>query len=232
MNKRFERFTAMLLRTPPAVLEAMVRGFLIQYFFHTSERARIEVVGEGRRSINLLTPTQFKGHGRFVLHNTAVFGVPRSPGHHGCSYVESRTPESRIEIGAGTVFNNRAFILSEGASVTFGERVLVGPELHVADSNSHQLELGQRAQPDADPRPVVIGDDVFIGSRVTILKGVRIGRGCVISAGAVVTPNFEAPEMSIVAGNPARIVGRVKDAAATSGGPPAEPSRNAHHEPA
>ncbi|MBL0727344.1 acyltransferase [Piscinibacter sp. HJYY11] len=226
MKRLFERLTAKVLAANPLDLESMVRGFLIQYFFHTSDRGRIAVVGEGRRSINLLTPTQFKGLGRIVLSTTTVFGVPRSPGSYGCSYVESRTPESLIQIGAGTVFNNRAFILSEGASVTFGERVLVGPELHVADSNSHQLELGLRAQPDAKPLPVVIGDDVFIGSRVTILKGARIGRGCVISAGTVVTPNFEAPEMSIVAGNPCRIVGRVKDAASTDN------SRNETHEPA
>jgi carbonic anhydrase/acetyltransferase-like protein (isoleucine patch superfamily) len=58
-----------------------------------------------------------------------------------------------------------------------------------------------------------VGDDVFIGSRVTLLKGCRIGDGCVIAAGSVVPPSFEAPGMSIVAGNPAKIVGRV--AAAT-----------------
>ena len=85
--------------------------------------------------------------------------------------------------------------------------------MNVMDSNSHQLELPNRTQPDANPRPVHIGNDVFIGSRVTILKGARIGNGCVISAGTVVTPNFEAPDMSIVAGNPCRIVGRVKDSA-------------------
>lgn len=212
MKKLFERLAARMHKLSPPDLESMVRGFLIQYFFHISDRNRIEVVGEGRRSINLLTPTQFKGHGRIVLSNTAVFGVPRSPGHHGCSYIESRTPDSLIQIGAGTVFNNRAFILSEGASVTFGERVLVGPELHVADSNSHQLDVPNRAKPDDNPRPVVVGDDVFIGSRVTLLKGVRIGRGCIVSAGAVVTSNFVAPDYSVVAGNPARIVGRVPGA--------------------
>lgn len=229
MKNRFERFTAMILRSHPLDLEAMVRGLLIQYFFHTSDRARIEVVGEGRRSINLLTPTVFKGRGRFQLSTTTVFGVPRSPSAYGCSYIEARTPESCISIGAGTVFNNRAVIISEGASITFGERVLVGPELHVMDSNSHQLELAQRTQPDVAPMPVVIGDDVFIGSRVTILKGARIGRGCVLSAGTVVPPGFDAPEMSIVAGNPARVVGRVKDASA----PAADKHKvKAQHEPA
>lgn len=137
MKKLFERLAARMHKLSPPDLESMVRGFLIQYFFHISDRNRIEVVGEGRRSINLLTPTQFKGHGRIVLANTAVFGVPRSPGHHGCSYVESRTPDSLIQIGAGTVFNNRAFILSEGASVTFG-----GIPVVAVPYNSPELLLG------------------------------------------------------------------------------------------
>ena len=213
MTALFARLTARVLKTNPLDLETLVRGALIQFFFHTSDKARIEVFGEGRKTINVITPTVFKGMGRIRLSTTTVFGVPRSPGSYGCSYVESRTPHSCIQIGAGTVFNNRAVILSEGASITFGERCLVGPELNVMDSNSHQLELPNRTQPDANPRPVHIGNDVFIGSRVTILKGARIGNGCVISAGTVVTPNFEAPDMSIVAGNPCRIVGRVKDSA-------------------
>jgi maltose O-acetyltransferase len=213
MKAWLDRITARVLRSNPFDLETAVRGLLIQFFFHTSDKSRIEVFGEGRRTINVLTPTVFKGAGRIRLSGTAVFGVPRSPNSYGCSYVESRTPDSCIEIGPGTVFNNKAVILSEGASITFGERCLVGPELHVMDSNSHQLDVPSRTQPDANPRPVHVGNDVFIGSRVTILKGARIGNGCVISAGTVVTPGFEAPDMSIVAGNPCRIVGRVKDAA-------------------
>lgn len=213
MKNLFDRLTARVLKSQPLDLETMVRGLLIQFFFHTSNKARIEVFGEGRKTINVITPTVFKGLGRIRLSTTTVFGVPRSPNSYGCTYVESRTPDSCIQIGPGTVFNNKAVLISEGASITFGERCLVGPELHVMDSNSHQLDLPNRTQPDANPRPVHIGNDVFIGSRVTILKGARIGNGCVISAGTVVTPNFEAPDMSIVAGNPCRIVGRVKDSA-------------------
>lgn len=209
MLKRLERLRQLLVRSHPLSLEHAVRALLIHYFFHTSTKERIELVGEGRPTLNLLTPTLFSGQGRFRLDVTAVFGVPRSPGAYGCSYVEARTPESLIEIGPGCVFNNRCVLISEGAQIQFGANVLVGPELHVMDSNSHDLHLARRRQPDPKPAGVVVGDDVFIGSRVTLLKGVRVGRGCVIAAGAVLAPGFVAPPFSIVAGNPARVVGQV-----------------------
>ena len=53
--------------------------------------------------------------------------------------------------------------------------------------------------------PVFIEDDVFIGARAMVLKGVRIGKGAVVGAGAVVTK--DVPPNAIVAGNPARVVG-------------------------
>jgi maltose O-acetyltransferase len=56
--------------------------------------------------------------------------------------------------------------------------------------------------------PVTIGNDVWIGDRVTILPGVTIGDGCIISAGAVVT--HDVPEYSIAAGVPARVIGSRK----------------------
>ena len=52
-------------------------------------------------------------------------------------------------------------------------------------------------------KPVYIGDDCWIGRRVIILPGVKIGKGCIIGAGAVVTKSF--PDYSIIAGNPAVI---------------------------
>lgn len=55
-----------------------------------------------------------------------------------------------------------------------------------------------------EERPVYIGDDVWIGDRVTVLPGVHIGNGCIIAAGAVVTK--DVPEYTVAAGVPARVV--------------------------
>ncbi|UDF34035.1 UNVERIFIED_ORG: acyltransferase [Shinella sp. XGS7] len=207
--QRVERLKSLISAQAPLDLEAWVRSVLVHYFFHVSDRGRIELSDEGPRVLNLLSPTVFKGAGRFRFSNHAVFGVPRSPGAYACSYIESRTPESLIEIGRGTVFNNRATLISEGAAIRFGQDCLIGPELLVLDSNSHELAPARRREPDRQPREVRVGNNVFIGARVTLLKGVEIGDGCIVSAGAVVTPGFKAPPLSIVAGNPARVIGSV-----------------------
>lgn len=213
MPRKLERYKGLISGAAPLELESWVRALVIHYFFHVSDKHGLEVApdesGQARRSVNLMTPTVFKGPGRIRLGATTVFGVPRSPGSYGCSYIESRTPQSLIEIGDGTVLNNRAVILSEGAAVRIGRRCLIGFEVQMLDSNAHRLTLGARHLPDDRPQPVVVEDDVFIGGRATLLKGCRIGRGSVVAAGAVVQPGFQAPPMSIVAGNPARVVGQV-----------------------
>ncbi|NVO06144.1 MAG: acyltransferase [Rhodoferax sp.] len=208
---QFPAWKEQILQTPPHLLEELVRGLLIHYYFHVSDKGRMEIFSTepgGGNSINAMTPTQFKGAGRFRMGPRTVFGVPRSPGAYSSSYFEARTPDSLIEIGDQTVINNQAFFLSEGAHIRVGQRGLFGPELQIFDSNAHRLKMGERHLPDDKPLPVEIGDDVFIGSRVTILKGCRIANGCVISAGSVLPPSFEAPAFSIIAGNPARVVGK------------------------
>jgi maltose O-acetyltransferase len=56
-------------------------------------------------------------------------------------------------------------------------------------------------------KPVVIEDDVWLAARVTVLKGVRIGRGAVVAAGAVVTK--DVPPCTLVGGVPARIIKQI-----------------------
>lgn len=203
----------MISGTEPTVLEGLVRGLLIHYFFHVSNKRIIEVRTESSgagNTVNLLTPTVFKGQGHIRLASTTLFGWASSPGSYSCSYVEARTPDAVIEIGERTTINNGAALVSEGAGIFIGARCLIGTEFIAMDTNGHETELGHRHQPDSRTRRVSVGDDVFIGSRVTLLKGSRIGNGAVISAGAVVM-GLIVPPMSIVAGNPARVVGKVPD---------------------
>lgn len=75
------------------------------------------------------------------------------------------------------------------------------------DTDFHSLDPLKRAtvpDPDVARAPIVIGDDVFIGGHVIILKGVRVGDGAVIGAGSVVTKDVPARE--IWAGNPAKYI--------------------------
>jgi maltose O-acetyltransferase len=87
-----------------------------------------------------------------------------------------------------------------------GDHVLMGPEVMLFDRN-HRFDdpdatIG--SQGDSDPRPPVIGNDVWIGARAMILPGVHVGDGAVVAAGAVVTR--DVPPLAVVAGNPARVV--------------------------
>ncbi len=82
-----------------------------------------------------------------------------------------------------------------------GPRVTILTMNHdFSDTSRPMIEQGH-----TENRPVVVEDDVWIGVGVILLPGVRVGRGAVVGAGAVVTKSV-AP-WSVVGGNPARVIG-------------------------
>ena len=101
------------------------------------------------------------------------------------------------DIGSLSKINGKCFI---------GKCVIMGPECTVYTRNHRfeRLDIPIKYQGNSEEMPVVIGDDVWIGYRVTILPGVHIGNGSVIGAGAVVAKDI--PPYSIAVGNPIRIV--------------------------
>jgi acetyltransferase-like isoleucine patch superfamily enzyme len=108
-----------------------------------------------------------------------------------------RTPQSSISIGPGTYLNRRTELHCE-RSIAIGAGCAVAWDVHILDSDHHALDGDDQS---AD---VVIGDHVWIGSRVTILKGVHVGDGAVIAAGSVVAT--DVPAGSLVGGVPARVL--------------------------
>lgn len=100
-------------------------------------------------------------------------------------------------------------VISAAKSITIGNRVLIGSGAMIIDSDFHSLNPRCRIERigRGTCRPVVICDDVFIGARAIITKGVTIGNAAVVAAGAVVVKDV-AP-WTIVGGNPAREIGRV-----------------------
>jgi acetyltransferase-like isoleucine patch superfamily enzyme len=165
----------------------------------------------------ILQPVLFLGTGAIVLGRDVEFGWPRSTLFYtGYCHVEAATPESMIEIGDGVQINNNAFLKSEGPGIRIGARALLGSEVTIYDSDFHDLRPNRRR--DGQPRvgAVELGEDVFVGDGVKILKGVSIGAHSVIGAGSVVTRSI--PVGVIAAGNPARVIrpldeGRAIDAA-------------------
>ncbi len=99
--------------------------------------------------------------------------------------------------------------------VDVGENVWIGYDALIETSYPKLVHIGNRAIIGIrttiiahfhETRGVWIEDDVFVGPSVTILPGVRLGRGCVIAAGTVVTTSV--PPMTMMAGNPAKAVAR------------------------
>lgn len=89
---------------------------------------------------------------------------------------------------------------------TIGKDVMIGPELmcYTTNHETTRTDIPMIDQGFSKTRPITIGDDVWIGSRVIILGGVNVGNGAVIGAGSVVT--HDVPPYSVVGGNPARII--------------------------
>ena len=90
--------------------------------------------------------------------------------------------------------------------VTIGDNVMMGPEvvIYTRNHNIERTDIPMQAQGYAEFKPVVIGNDVWIGRRAIILPGVHIGDGCVIGAGAVVTKDL--PDFTISGGVPAKVI--------------------------
>ena len=120
--------------------------------------------------------------------------------------IRTMSPVAKIFIGNDVGISGCTIAAEK--SIRIGNNVMIGTGVLITDSDVHPLDARIRREGGGGEAvfsaPIDIGDDVFIGARAIILKGVTIGRGAVVGAGAVVT--HDVPANSIVAGNPARVV--------------------------
>ena len=133
-------------------------------------------------------------------------------------------PGATMSIGEYSFIGPQSRIWA-ATNVTIGNFVLISHLVDIHDNDSHPLGAGIRRQDPIDlfqhkkktvdfsrvsKSPVTIEDDAWICFKSTILKGVTIGRGAVVAAGAVVTHDVEP--YTVVAGNPAKVVKRLDGA--------------------
>jgi acetyltransferase-like isoleucine patch superfamily enzyme len=111
---------------------------------------------------------------------------------------------AQIRIGARTTIGYHTFIFAS-ESISVGDDCLIAPFVYLVDSN-HGTRRDERInrQPNTT-EPIVIGNDVWIGAKATVLAGVTIGDGAIIASGAIV--NRDVEPYTIVGGAPAKMIG-------------------------
>jgi acetyltransferase-like isoleucine patch superfamily enzyme len=140
--------------------------------------------------------------GRVIIdnHGTMIVGERvQLLGHHARS-IFTTFAHGRLIIGDRAFINYGVDIAATGL-VSIGADCLIGTHVSIIDNDFHGL--AERLQMPS-PKPVIIGDNVWIGNRAIILPGVTIGDGAVVGAGSVVTR--DVPPRTVVAGNPARVL--------------------------
>jgi acetyltransferase-like isoleucine patch superfamily enzyme len=114
-----------------------------------------------------------------------------------------------INVGDHVSLGRRPILMAALSEIRIGNHVMFGPEVTVIGGGHNTTVVG-RFMTDVHEKTgnedlgVVIEDDVWVGARAVILRGVTIGRGSVIGAGSVVTKSV--PSYAIVAGSPARVI--------------------------
>ncbi|MDF1821883.1 MAG: acyltransferase [Alcanivoracaceae bacterium] len=141
-------------------------------------------------------------HGTIRLaRNVAIMSWPE--GMSCTSGLHTHLPDAIIEIGERTKMNGTHIHARE--KVIIGDWCLMGPGTIIIDNDSHPpvLDRSERRGPPASA-PVIIGENVWIGMRSLITKGVTIGDNAIVAAHSVVTR--DVPANTLVGGNPARVI--------------------------
>lgn len=117
-------------------------------------------------------------------------------------------PPIRVDYGRYLTVGSRTFInynftALDVAAITIGDDVQIGPNVQLL-TPTHPVEPEPRRDKLEAARPIVIGDNVWIGGGAIVLPGVTVGENSVIGAGAVAVR--DVPANVVVVGNPARVV--------------------------
>jgi len=169
---------------------------------HVDKSAKIEMHPKAILEFNMMEdPFKEVRPSRLILHPNSQLVCKG----HIQSYEAVRIeclPNAVLEIGDKSYINHDSEIRCR-EHISIGNNVNIAYNVLIQDSDYHTMYDEQgRGKPHT--LPIVIEDDVWIGANAIILKGVTLGKGSVVAAGAVVTKS--APAYSLIGGNPARII--------------------------
>jgi acetyltransferase-like isoleucine patch superfamily enzyme len=109
-----------------------------------------------------------------------------------------------IRIGRGTTFNQVGLSMHEAGRIDIGADCMFSTDIHMDPSDMHPIfdrATGERLNP---PQDISIGDHVWLGTRVLVLKGARIGSGTIVGAGSIVSGTLPGDVLAV--GSPAKVV--------------------------
>ena len=149
-------------------------------------------------------PLRCDGAGDVRLDGKVSLGYKKAPMlGDGEIVIQARTQESKVFIGAGTTTSNNISIVG-CSKISIGKGCQIGDLVAIYDCDFHEISPETRNDSVGESLPVEIGNNVWLGSRVMVLKGVKIGDNSVIAAGSIVTKSI--PANSLAAGIPARVI--------------------------
>jgi maltose O-acetyltransferase len=156
------------------------------------------------RNLVLDVPVRIDGPGQVQGGDFTSLGARLAPRQgSGEILLQARAPEAVISIGQRTWFSSNISIVA-CVGVSIGNDCLIGDGVTIFDSDFHELAPDRRKVGTGEVAKVTIRDNVWVGSRAMVLKGVTVGSGSVIAPMAVVTKNV--PGNCIVAGVPAQVI--------------------------
>ena len=179
--------------------------FLIRVFICTPLfKAYCAKYGKNLRTGNFIHWVQ--GKGDLIIGDNV-----RIDGKSTFTFAARFTHRPTLIIGDNTAIGHGC-TFTVGKQIVIGRDCVISGETLILDSNGHRTDPAARltrSPPCAEEvRNVIIGDRVWIGRQCIIFPGVKIGEGSVVSAGSVVRTHV--PPYSVVAGNPARVMFRLK----------------------
>ena len=185
----------------------MIRKFflILLFYFH-----RLRLIGrvrfEGRAVILALGESKIE-FGRNVVVSSDFYS--NLIGLQQRSILVARDG-GKIKIGDNVGISGATIYATNGIEI--GNNVIVGANVKILDNDFHSLEAIERVKPKIDrtkinSRPIVIGNNCFLGANAIILKGSTIGDNCVVGAGSIVCGDFSRSDC-IIAGNPGVVIRR------------------------
>lgn len=175
-----------------------LKHYFLLRFSYTGVRSKMEL-GKGNHFV--MPVSRRYALGKLIIGQDNMFGYLPA-GFHGEILLQARTKNAVIKIGNKCHFSNSISIVA-CKSIEIGDKFLCGDRVTIVDCDFHGIAPDRKLS-ESNCSPVIIGNNVWLGSEVTVLKGVTIGDNAVVGAKSLVTKSI--PANCIAAGIPAKVI--------------------------